>query len=89
LFDGNGEARDQGKQGVIHAFPGGNGNPPITKITSKPLADSGFNANRISPNDFCGAAAHSLIFCPDPEQYKRPPQHGRPSGVFPNQLTSA
>ena len=47
-FDGNGEARDLGKQGVVHAFPAGNANPPITKITLKPLADSGFNANRVS-----------------------------------------
>ena len=38
IFDGNGEARDLGKQGVVHAFPAGNGNPPITKITLKPLA---------------------------------------------------
>jgi DNA-binding beta-propeller fold protein YncE len=37
-FDGNGEARDLGKQGVVHAFPAGNANPPITKITLKPLA---------------------------------------------------
>ena len=46
IFDGNGEARDLGKQGVVHAFPAGNANPPITKITLKPLADSGFTANR-------------------------------------------
>jgi YVTN family beta-propeller protein len=31
VFDGNGEARDLGKQGVVHAFPAGNGNPPIPK----------------------------------------------------------
>src|SRR5215472_11803248 len=34
-FDGNGEARDLGKQGVVQAFPAGNANPPITKITLK------------------------------------------------------
>ena len=51
-FDGNGEARDLGKQGVVHAFPAGNANPPITKITLAPLADSGFTANRVSPNNF-------------------------------------
>ena len=28
-FDGNGEGRDLGKQGVVHAFPVGNANPPI------------------------------------------------------------
>src|SRR5262245_48971902 len=27
-FDGNGEARDLGKRGVVHAFPAGNANPP-------------------------------------------------------------
>jgi len=35
-FDGNGEGRNLGKQGVVHAFPAGNANPPITKITLKP-----------------------------------------------------
>jgi YVTN family beta-propeller protein len=87
-FDGNGEARDQGKQGVVHAFPAGNLTPPITKITLKPLANSGFNANRISPNNFCGAAAHSLIFCPDPKNINDPINMADPQGVFPNQLTS-
>jgi len=87
-FDGNGEARDLGKQGVVHAFPAGNGNPPITKITLKPLADSGFTANRIAPNNFCGAAAHSLIFCPDPNDINNPLNTADPQGVFPNQLTS-
>jgi YVTN family beta-propeller protein len=88
-FDGNGEARDQGKQGVVRAFPAGNGNPPITKITLKPLADSGFTANRISPNNFCGAAAHSLIFCPNPNDINDPINMNDPQGVFPNQLLSA
>src|SRR6516225_7543569 len=87
-FDGNGEARDQGKQGVVHAFPAGNGNPPITKITLAPLANSGFTANRIAPNNFCGAAAHSLIFCPDPNNINNPINTADPQGVFPNQLTS-
>ncbi|MBV8337420.1 MAG: beta-propeller fold lactonase family protein [Alphaproteobacteria bacterium] len=87
-FDGNGEARDQGKQGVVHAFPAGNGNPSITKITLSPLADSGFDANRISPNNFCGTAAHSLIFCPDPSDLSAPINTADPQGVFPNQLTS-
>ena len=88
VFGGSGEARDLGKQGVVHAFPAGNGNPPITKITLAPLANSGFNANRISPNDFCGAAAHSLIFCPDPNDVTDPINTADPQGVFPNQLTS-
>jgi YVTN family beta-propeller protein len=89
VFDGNGEARDLGKQGVVHAFPAGNGNPPVVKITLKPLADSGFTANRIAPNNFCGAAAHSLIFCPDPDDINDPTNTADPQGVFPNQLLSA
>jgi YVTN family beta-propeller protein len=91
-FDGNGEARDLGKQGVVQAFPAGNANPPITKITLKPLADSGFNANRTSPNNFCSTAAtaQSLIFCPDPTlPVTDPVNTNNPQGVFPNQLLSA
>jgi YVTN family beta-propeller protein len=84
VFNGNGENRDLGKQGVIQAFPAGTGSPPITKITLAPIPDSGFNANRTAPNNFCGAAAHSQIFCPsvgDPAN--------NPQGVFPNQVLSA
>ena len=88
VFGGKGEGRDQGKQGVVHAFPAANGNPPITKITLAPLANSGFNANRIAPNNFCGAAAHSLIFCPDPDDINDSINTADPQGVFPNQLTS-
>jgi YVTN family beta-propeller protein len=89
IFNGNGEARDLGKQGVVQAFPAGNANPPITKITLKPLADSGFAANRVSPNNFCGPAAHSLIFCPNPNDLTDPLNTNNPQGVFPNQLLSA
>jgi YVTN family beta-propeller protein len=91
-FDGNGEGRDLGKQGVVHAFPAGNGNPLITKIPLKPLADSGFNANRTSPFNFCSTAAtaQSLIFCPRPDlPVTDPANTNNPQGVFPNQLTSA
>jgi YVTN family beta-propeller protein len=90
-FDGNGEARDLGKQGVVQAFPAGNANPPITKIPLKPLADSGFNANRVSPFNFCSTAAtaQSLIFCPDPDNLANPINTSNPQGVFPNQLLSA
>ena len=59
-FDGNGENRDLGKQGVVHAFPAGNANPPITKITLSPLANSGFTANRVTPNNFCGVRLRTL-----------------------------
>jgi YVTN family beta-propeller protein len=92
VFDGNGEARDLGKQGVVYAFPAGNSNPPITPITLKPLADSGFAANRVSPNNFCNTAAtgHSLIFCPRPDLPATDPANtNNPQGVFPNQFASA
>jgi YVTN family beta-propeller protein len=42
VFDGNGEARDLGKQGVVRAFPAGNGNPAITKIPIPALLPTGF-----------------------------------------------
>jgi len=89
-FDGNGEARDLGKRGVVHAFPAGNANPPITKITLAPIADSGFNASRTA---FCPKAAdpqpHSLAFCPDPTLPGTDPVNAdNPQGVYPNQLLS-
>ena len=61
------------------------------KSTLKPLADSGFNANRVSPNNFCSTAAtaQSLIFCPDPDDLGNPLNTSNPQGVFPNQLLSA
>src|SRR6266481_2951238 len=92
VFDGNGEARDLGKQGVVLAFPAGNANPPITKITLKPLADSGFNANRVVPNNFCNTIppAQSSIFCPRPDLPATDPANtNNPQGGFPNQLLSA
>jgi YVTN family beta-propeller protein len=91
VFDGNGEGRDLGKQGVVQSFPAGNSNPPITKITLKPLANSGFNANRVSPNNFCGTIppAQSNIFCPNPSDPTDPINTNNPQGVFPNQLLSA
>src|ERR687888_1874668 len=91
IFNGNGEARDLGKQGVVHAFPAGNANPPITKITLKPLTDSGFSANRVSPNNFCNTVppAQSNIFCPNPDDPTSPANTNNPQGVFPNQLLPA
>jgi DNA-binding beta-propeller fold protein YncE/mono/diheme cytochrome c family protein len=91
-FGGNGEARDLGKQGVVQAFPAGNSNPPITKITLKPLADSGFSANRVAPNNFCNTVppAQSNIFCPRPDlPATNPANTNNRQGVFPNQLLSA
>src|SRR5262245_12181593 len=90
-FGGNGEGRDLGKQGVVQAFPAGNASPLITKIVLKPLQISGFNANRVAPNNFCSTAAtiQSLIFCPDPNNLNNPLNTNDPQGVFPNQLLSA
>ena len=90
VFNGNGEGRDLGKRGVVQAFPAGNANPPITKITLAPIADSGFNINRVMPFNFCNAAvAHSLIFCPNPNNLNDPINTNNPQGMFPNQLLSA
>jgi YVTN family beta-propeller protein len=91
VFNGNGEGRDLGKQGVVQAFPAGNANPPITKITLAPLPDSGFSINRVSPFNFCNTVppGHSLIFCPDPDDLTNPLNTNNPQGVFPNQLLSA
>src|SRR5499433_2721084 len=91
-FDGNGEARDLGKRGVLHAFPAGNSSPPITKITLAPIPDSGFSANRVSPNNFCNTVppGQSSIFCPRPDlPVTDPANTNNPQGVFPNQLLSA
>jgi len=90
-FDGDGEARDLGKRGVIHAFPAGNSTPPITRVTLSPLPDSGFSASRTA---FCakamGAQPHSLIFCPDPKAAGTDAVNANnPQGVYPNQLLSA
>jgi YVTN family beta-propeller protein len=91
VFNGDGEMRDLGKQGVVQAFPAGSGSPPITKITLAPIADSGFNASR---TNFCPKLVdpqpHSLIFCPDPALPGTDPVNANnPQGVFPNQLLSA
>jgi len=93
LVDGGpGEARDLGKQGVLHAFPAGNASPPITKITLAPIANSGFSANRVTPNNFCNTVppGQSLVFCPRPDlPVTDPANTNNPQGVFPSQLLSA
>ena len=83
--------RDLGKRGVVHAFPAGNANPLITKITLSPIADSGFSASR---SNFCLSAhpAHQTnpVFCPDPTLPATDPVNtNNPQGMFPNQLLSA
>jgi YVTN family beta-propeller protein len=88
---GPGEARDLGKQGVVQAFAAGNPNVTPMKITLAPIANSGFTANRTSPNNFCNTVppAQSNIFCPDPTDPTNPLNTNNPQGVFPSQLLSA
>jgi YVTN family beta-propeller protein len=90
-----GEGRDLGKRGVVHAFPAGNANPPITPIYLSALSDSGFTSNR---THFCpqlNANIHPAdvtnpLFCPDPNTPAGDPVITQnPQGVFPNQLLSA
>jgi YVTN family beta-propeller protein len=90
-FGAGGEMRDLGKRGVVQAFPAGSANPPITKITLSPLADSGFSASR---TNFCLGAHPSHrtapVFCPDPKASPADPVNANArQGVFPNQLLSA
>ena len=86
-----GEMRDLGKRGIVHAFPAGNANPPITNITLSAIAFSGFSASR---SNFCPSAhpAHQAnqVFCPDPASLATDPVNvNNPQGMFPNQLLSA
>jgi YVTN family beta-propeller protein len=92
--NGPGEARDLGKQGVVHTFSVANPYS-ITKITLSPLRDSGFRSNR---TQFCpnlNANIHppqktDPIFCPDPTAtVANDAITSNPQGVFPNQLLSA
>jgi YVTN family beta-propeller protein len=90
-FQLGGEARDLGKRGAVYAFPAGTANPPVTKITLSPLADSGFSASR---TNFCAGShpAHQTtpVFCPDPDLPATDPVNASSvQGVFPNQLLSA
>jgi YVTN family beta-propeller protein len=62
--NGPGETFDDGKRGVVQAFPAG-ALSPVTRITLAPLADSGFTGDR---TPFCpdgNANLHDPVFCPD------------------------
>jgi YVTN family beta-propeller protein len=90
-FGVGGEMRDLGKRGVVQAFPTGSANPPVSKITLSPIADSGFSASR---SNFCPSThpAHATdqVFCPDPTAAPTDPVNANnPQGMFPNQLLSA
>ncbi|MGH9894283.1 MAG: YncE family protein, partial [bacterium] len=91
LIDGGpGEGFDDGKEGVVQAFPV-NDHSNITEIALSPLADSSFTASR---EKFCqqtNPLAVNNTFCPDvtitdPED---PIIAKDPQAVFPNQLLSA
>ena len=84
--DGPGEAFDDGKEGVVQAFPV-NGLAPIERITLAPMADSGFAGDRTA---FCpdgNPNLHDPIFCPavfaavTSDAITKDPQ-----GAYPNQL---
>ena len=89
-INGDGEMRDLGKQGVVQAFPAGNANLTITKITLAPIADSGFicQPDKLLPEH--PSRPLLSIFCPDPDLPANDPVNANnPQGVFPNQLLSA
>jgi len=91
LIDGGpGEGFDDGKEGVVLAFPVGS-HSPITPITLSPLPNSGFTANRANLCQLINPAAPNNTFCPDPTiaDATNPIIMKDPQGVFPNQLKSA
>jgi YVTN family beta-propeller protein len=85
---GPGEAFDDGKQGVICAFPVVGG--AVEQIHLAPLANSGFNADRRPFCPLITATAHSAVFCPDATitDGNSPVIQADPQGVYPNQLQS-
>jgi YVTN family beta-propeller protein len=91
LIPGKDQVADDGRQGVVHAFPSG-ALTPIKKITLSPLALSGFVADR---GKFCNLttspAPANQFFCPDTSiaDPANPTIMMDPQGVFPNQLASA
>jgi YVTN family beta-propeller protein len=86
---GPGEGFDDGKQGIVLAFPAGGGAP--AEIVLAPLANAGFNADRAS---FCAAfnaGVHSEVFCPAVDETDPTADviDSDPQGAFPNQLQAA
>lgn len=86
---GGGEGFDNGRRGVVRAFPVGDFNF-VRKINLPPVADSGFTADRTA---FCPQSAavppHSNIFCPDINVAADSPViKTAVQGAFPNQLFS-
>jgi YVTN family beta-propeller protein len=85
---GPGEAFDDGKQGVIAAFPTSGG--AVQEITLSPLADSGFTADRRPFCPLITASAHNSTFCPDATitDGNNATINADPQAVYPNQLQS-
>lgn len=89
---GRGESFDDGKRGVVRAFPVGDFNF-VRDITLSPLKDAGFPADRSA---FClqsaanPAALQSTVYCPDLNAAATSAAiTADPQGAFPNQLHAA
>lgn len=81
-----GEPFDNGKRGVVKAFPFGLA-VFLKKINLSPLADAGFTADRSAFCPQVNANVHSLVYCPDENAAPGSPTLTlAPQGAFPNQL---
>lgn len=81
-----GEPFDDGKRGVIRAFPFGLA-VFLKKITLSPLVNSGFTADRTAFCPQTNAAAHSDAYCPDTKATAGSDTLINDiQGAFPNQL---
>ncbi len=85
---GPGEGFDDGKEGVVQAFPAG-ALTPVTRITVAPLAKSGFAADRTKLCPAGNPDLHDPIFCPDQNAAITDDLIVKdPQGAYPNQLAS-
>lgn len=84
---GPGEPFDNGKRGIIRAFPFGLAGGFTTKIILSPLPDSGFKADRSVFCPLINASVHSNVYCPDITAGAGDPKITQDiQGAFPNQL---
>ena len=89
LRQGGSEGFNDGKQGIVHAFPVNNPGL-ISQIVLSPLDDSGFTANRTNLCKKLNPVAVNDTFCPDPAAtVANDAITKNPQGVFPNQFFSA
>ncbi|MGI9294465.1 MAG: hypothetical protein ACR2PS_10840, partial [Pseudomonadales bacterium] len=89
IAGGPGEMFDDGKQGIVNAFPAHDPSN-ITRIVLSPLADIGFTADRSAFCTKLNPAAANDTFCPDLDAHE--PNDAiinDPQGAFPNQLKAA